>query len=581
MTPWRLPHSHSDTSQGRVRQSCARQIPRVRSTSIGSQRDSSTYSPMAASRDRTRDPQPPKSWRCKISKSGGGLRQRNTPGSWRRGADHISLLDKVSTNPDEYYGMLRAWLGDPNSNDTENWSTVFERQVARWRGFLAWRKEKRGIYDPDTQYSVFVEQYRRLCALHPSTGALAELEADPLSAKKDFESSEKSRRREQRRLLGIEGDGGFSAYAEAVKQRLAKRGFTREFQLNEDLAQQDRLATWIEYLCYEYFWYDVHARDVQQYDRRWKQLVDSRVLRPGETDESLRTGASAMRRGHEEQAAAEAVELAESAASVAASSDVSSRESLQKAANAKLDNAKALLKRTKRRGDLILEFLSETEEYAVARKALERQDVLLQWVLEQVPLIEAELNESGMNGGGSHHGRSPKQRRGGQPTQRQPGDGQAPSLSGTGSTAGRVSKRRQDEEPDDERPSKRPRADETRTGALDVPGIPAARGRHLQASDEGQQSPVIPTPQPLRRSARIAAARQAPPRIAIALPPAVKNPPRGRRQVATQASRSSPRTRAEAQHSGSSAEKAAKRRRPGKPRPEGGSKRQSSQRQRR
>ena len=64
---------------------------------------------------------------------------------------HISLLDKVSTNPDKHYGMLRAWLGDPNSKDTKNWSTVFERQVARWRDFLAWRKEKRGIYDPDTQ----------------------------------------------------------------------------------------------------------------------------------------------------------------------------------------------------------------------------------------------------------------------------------------------------------------------------------------------------------------------------------------------------------------------------------------------
>ncbi len=79
-----------------------------------------------------------------------------------------------------------------------------------------------------------------------------------------------------------------------------------------------------------------------------------------------------MRRGHEEQAATEAVELAELAASVAASSDVSSRESLRKAANAKLDNAKALLKRTKRRGNLILKFLSEIEEYAVTRKALER-----------------------------------------------------------------------------------------------------------------------------------------------------------------------------------------------------------------
>ncbi len=62
MTPWRLPHiSHFNTLQGQVRRTRARQIPPARSTSIKSQRDSSTYSPMAAGRDRTRDPQPPKS----------------------------------------------------------------------------------------------------------------------------------------------------------------------------------------------------------------------------------------------------------------------------------------------------------------------------------------------------------------------------------------------------------------------------------------------------------------------------------------------------------------------------------------
>ena len=389
---------------------------------------------------------------------------------------HIGLLDKVSTNPHEYHGMLRPWLQDPNSQSSQNWVTVFERQVTRWRGFLAWRKERRAIYDPNTEYSVFAERYRRDCVLHGDADHLDELEADPLSAWKHFDFMEKLRRSEQSRLLETRVKDGFSAHAEGMKQRLAEHGFTREFQLDEDLSRQDKLTTWIEYLYYEYSWYDVHAREG-------------------------------------------------------------------------------------------------------ATRAVERQGILLQWVLEQVPQIEAELNASGMNGGGSHHGRSAKQRRRGRPTQRQPEDGQAPSLSG--STARRVSKRRQDEEPDDERPGKRLRADETRTGVPDVPGIPAARGKHLRASDEGQQSPVIPTPQPLRRSARIAAARQAPLKIASALPPAVKNPPRGRRQVATQAPRSSPRTRAAAQHSGSSAGKAAKRRRPGKPRPEGESKRQSSQRQRR
>ena len=172
-------------------------------------------------------------------------------------------------------------------------------------------------------------------------------------------------------------------------------------------------------------------------------------------------------------------------------------------------------------------------------------------------------------------------RPGERPTQRQPGDGQLhwSQVRALPQKRSRSGVKSQDEEPDDKRPSKWARADETLTGAPEVPGIPAARGKHPRALDGVSSLWVSPNPQPPRRSARIAAARQAPARITIALPPAVKNPPRGRRQVATQAPRSSPRTTAEAQHSGSPAEKPAKRRRPGKPRPEGGSKRQSSQRQ--
>ncbi|KAF2178449.1 hypothetical protein K469DRAFT_695492 [Zopfia rhizophila CBS 207.26] len=51
-------------------------------------------------------------------------------------------------------------------------------------------------------------------------------------------------------------EGRFPMYVKAVKDRLTKHGFTRTFQLDEDPARQDKLTTWIEYLGYEYWWYD-------------------------------------------------------------------------------------------------------------------------------------------------------------------------------------------------------------------------------------------------------------------------------------------------------------------------------------
>ena len=165
---------------------------------------------------------------------------------------HISLLEKVSANPDEYHRMLRPWLENPNSKDPLNWTTVFERQIGRWRPFLAWQKERRGVYNPAAEYSAFLERYRRECLLNGGTSRLDKLEADPLSVWGHFDYMENCRRREQFRRPKLGGDGGFPAHVERMKQCLAEHGFTRRFRLDEDLSRQDKLATWIEYLYYEY-----------------------------------------------------------------------------------------------------------------------------------------------------------------------------------------------------------------------------------------------------------------------------------------------------------------------------------------
>jgi hypothetical protein len=95
------------------------------------------------------------------------------------------------------------------------------------------------------------------------------------------------------------GQGEFPEYVEEFKRRLPQHGFTRTFQLDEDPKQQDKLTAWIEYLNFEYSWYDRYTRSFKrlqpEYDEAWQKLVDSGVLRPGETDVTLRIKASLLR----------------------------------------------------------------------------------------------------------------------------------------------------------------------------------------------------------------------------------------------------------------------------------------------
>jgi hypothetical protein len=74
-------------------------------------------------------------------------------------------------------------------------------------------------------------------------------------------------------------------------QPFAKHGFERPFQLDEDFARQDKLTIWIEFLYHEYWLGDklVAALITRQSlrDEPWNELVDSGLLKPHETVESI------------------------------------------------------------------------------------------------------------------------------------------------------------------------------------------------------------------------------------------------------------------------------------------------------
>ncbi|KAK7421732.1 hypothetical protein QQZ08_009820 [Neonectria magnoliae] len=236
---------------------------------------------------------------------------------------------------------------------------------------------------------------------------LAEIEADPSFVKEDWERKQ-WRRDEQWSCCRERGCDGFPQYAEAVKRRLARHGFTRPFHLHEDLKQQDKLTTWIEYLNFECWWLDRHTSVIEHFkpahDKAWQELVDLKVLRPHETPESVRTMASAIQERAEEDQAWGAVKRAKSEAAKVykITQDDPWRLHIPKAkripmlgaATNKLNTAKERLQWIKRRNDQTTTFVQETSGYDDAKRDAARQSMLIQWLLEQVPLIEAEMTQS-------------------------------------------------------------------------------------------------------------------------------------------------------------------------------------------
>lgn len=328
----------------------------------------------------------------------------------------IDLLDEVSRNPEGYNELLRPWKAPIGATDKpwdvrdtwEPWE-VFERQWKRWQEFRHWQRDNRWQED-DSGYSEYVEDTKRFTKREFTASGcareLARIEADPLCLMSRWES-EQATRQHQRYYCAEIHNGDFSDYVNAVKRRLARHGFTRPFQLKEDLKHQDKLSTWVEYLNFEYWWLDRYIRSMERlkpvHDEAWQQLVDSGVIRPGETEEDMRTFASGMKGQAEEDQAREAVERATATGNqIYILTQLSARRlsipqpervRLLREAAHKVRTAKAKLESVTKRLDLRSDFLRGTYDFKIAKEDVANLETLLPWVLEQIPLIESEMSQ--------------------------------------------------------------------------------------------------------------------------------------------------------------------------------------------
>ncbi|KAK4152996.1 hypothetical protein C8A00DRAFT_15747 [Chaetomidium leptoderma] len=393
-----------------------------------------------------------------------------------RPAYPISLIDDVLADPEGHHSILSFW-----GHVKEGWR-VFGIQLQRWKAFRVWQKVNRGIHEEEA------ETQQQLRAENHSDG------------------------------------GGFPQYIDTVKRRLADHGFNKPFQLDQDPEHQDNLATWIEYLGYEYWWtdkYDTKVEQLQpQFDEAWKELQEAGVLEwPFETEKDVWSRENAENDTKEHAEAQEALRIAKSemeSTMEQAREGMSGEEDprisedqkrMLEEALSKYTAAKKVLKLIKRRMRFVGSFTRKAHGHYYEKDRADRQRTLAQWVLEQVPLVEAELaaatadnqpeEEKGARGrkrtlqdseddDDEEEGpRPPKKRRANEDAQG--------SVSGAAGGGGGAPS-----------PAQQPRRSARRAAPPAPPAAPPA-----PAADP---SPAVPPPPPLRRSARLAAP-PAPPQL--------------------------------------------------------------------
>lgn len=323
----------------------------------------------------------------------------------------LSQLEDIVENPGECREVLSFWQGKyPNEGE---WR-VFEIQLWRWKDFRSLQRFARGQRGYDYWRSLWDEKGKMRNFHSPwmsDAGSSEEWWEHYWQLNREYDNYVRlgTSYIPWQRFIQCKGQTigqqGFPEYVEALKERLARHGFTRPFQLDEDAARQDKMTTWIEYIGYEYWWYDYFAGIARSHQKRhdnaWKKLVDSKVLRPGETEEFVCDIDTTFQDSSELEMAARAVQSVISVVSLAETTMAKCRQfklSLPTirqrllAARSMLETTQAANESLKRRSDCITEFIQRTRHYQIAKRAAKHHDVLLRWMLQQVPLIEAELN---------------------------------------------------------------------------------------------------------------------------------------------------------------------------------------------
>ena len=397
------------------------------------------------------------------------------------------MIEEISGNPLQFIDVLRPFWKHPGVNLEPDhglgWE-VFHRQWQQRQGFRDWQLDNRGIIEEE-DFEAYVQERKTWLIQNCHGRGVAEIEADPQSLKDPTGqwASDQYARDRQRRRIREQGCKSFLEYHAALKKRLSDHGVKDRVLLLEDPKKQDPLTEWHEYLGFECWWQDEYKREYERrqtaYDEKWEYMQSQNWVASHETPEYLDSwGGSRERSSFVNEAqksvdeAKREVENARQIGSERNGSDCSPPTFPEMdAALRKLADAEDKYNDANRRNDNINMVLFMRSKCKCIQFYVDSQPALVKWVIDQVPLIKAEMKAKADDGAS----RSKRKRAA------QNGEEEA-----TGRTSANLRKSAEPEEKTQNMP---------KGSSLDSP-------RRRGKSDAGQESASIAQS---RRSARLAA----------------------------------------------------------------------------
>ncbi|TFB07568.1 hypothetical protein CCMA1212_001150 [Trichoderma ghanense] len=255
----------------------------------------------------------------------------------------LGLLERIVFSPGRYRGILAFW-----QDRSDEWQ-VFHKQLSRWQAF---RTHQRASRNPDR----------------------------------------------------------FNEYILDLRERLDRHGFelpnghrTPPHGLRLEIEKQSKVATWLEYINYEFSrrdedekWLETHR---PSYDAALAQLIDAQVLKQFEqvrtptSDICRPSSLEVARRKEERQKAEEECEAAKKRMGDFDSLEQTQTPQEMEKHEREYEEAMLRCKAINDRDLAISEFGRKTHAYRFAMDRSERHELLLRWATSQIPLIEEEIRQ--------------------------------------------------------------------------------------------------------------------------------------------------------------------------------------------
>ena len=382
----------------------------------------------------------------------------------------LDRLDEVSKDPANHQDILKFWTDDPSTD-----FSVFSRQDYRWTRFRQWQRDNHEAFDGERELELYKAQCKFTAKLMGKDPAVTETEK--------WRTNEFERQRNQRQwhyrlwvedgVSGKEGADRFSTYEESMRARLARHGFDRPFQLHQDARLQDKMATWAEYLNLEYWFYDGLVRtadeDRKRHEEARQELIAAKLLIPGETPESIqklefeldwkvqceRDDAAVTKRTAEKEVSAALDALGR----LGQGPDRQEHEFTLLQAQSRLNIAIDTVKNVERRDAALRKFVRTGSNLRFSNSEVAKHEILLRWIRDQVPLIEAELAEA------SKEARPARMRKGTHGEDDLPAEENRPKKQKMGATEESRPKKRKTDAKEDDLPAEKTRLKMRKTDA--------------------------------------------------------------------------------------------------------------------